>query len=135
MGYDFVIGNGNGSADGLVEVGSRWTRQQVGAHAGAKQYNESGIGICLVGDFQGHRPTQAQMQSLAQLTNHLMRMYRIPANRVIGHGEAKGGRTSCPGRYLNIAQVRSLATRIAAVETPESVSEPLASAELLHDIR
>src|SRR5947208_1647861 len=33
LGYDFVIGNGTDTADGLVEVGSRWTKQKIGAHA------------------------------------------------------------------------------------------------------
>src|SRR5205809_827024 len=58
LGYHFVIGNGTGSGDGQVEVGYRWKRQMVGAHAGNAEYNQRGIGICLVGDFQnGHNPT------------------------------------------------------------------------------
>ena len=34
LGYHFVIGNGRGTGDGVVEVGYRWTRQVTGAHAG-----------------------------------------------------------------------------------------------------
>jgi len=51
LGYHFVIGNGTGTGDGQVEVGYRWRNQQRGAHAGNLEYNEYGIGICLVGDF------------------------------------------------------------------------------------
>src|SRR5258705_5997134 len=36
LGYDLDIGNGNGSADGQVEVGPRWSKQKTGAHAGVK---------------------------------------------------------------------------------------------------
>jgi N-acetyl-anhydromuramyl-L-alanine amidase AmpD len=134
LGYHFVIGNGQGASDGLVEVGGRWKRQQIGAHAGVREYNE-GIGICLVGDFQVDRPSNAQMQALAKLTAHLMKMYRIPANRVIGHAEAKSGRTNCPGRNLSVAQVRAMAARLVAAESPTLAAEYLARGELLHDAR
>src|ERR1019366_878150 len=32
LGYDFVIGNGSDTSDGQIEVGSRWTKQKIGAH-------------------------------------------------------------------------------------------------------
>lgn len=107
LGYHFVIGNGTGSGDGRVEVGSRWTKQKWGAHAGVAIYNEYGIGICLVGDFNKTRPGSAQMQALAKLVAYLMRTYHIPAERVIGHRDCK--RTDCPGRYLNLSTVRRMA--------------------------
>ena len=113
LGYHFVIGNGTGSGDGQVEVGSRWPKQKQGAHAGVKIYNEYGIGICLVGNFDVMRPSPKQMQSLAKLTAFLMRAYHIPPQNVIGHNQAKEGRTHCPGRYMNVASVRQMATRLA----------------------
>ena len=54
LGYHFVIDNGRGGPDGRVEIGPRWTKQKHGAHTGQtpdNEYNEHGIGICLVGDF------------------------------------------------------------------------------------
>lgn len=112
LGYHFVIGNGNGSGDGVVEVGSRWPKQKIGAHAGVQEYNEYGIGICLVGDFEVSYPTRAQMNSLAHLVAWLMQTYRIPPERVIGHRDCR--RTNCPGRHLNIQTIRQMAAAWAA---------------------
>ncbi len=95
LGYDFVIGNGHGSADGAVEVGYRWRQQLVGAHAGNKRMNEEGIGICLVGDFTRTRPTSAQMRSLARLCNFLSAYCGISADNVLLHGDVR--QTTCPG--------------------------------------
>lgn len=106
LGYHFVIGNGTLSGDGQVEVGSRWAKQKWGAHAKTadNRYNDFGIGICLVGDFERNQPTAAQMRSLVRLCAYLMHAYRIPPERVIGHGETKP--TSCPGRNMSLAAVR-----------------------------
>src|SRR5437868_487730 len=106
LGYDFVIGNGTDTADGQVEVGPRWTKQKWGAHAKTpdNRFNEFGIGICLVGNFDVERPTPAQMHALAKLTAYLMKTYRVSISNVIGHGETKA--TDCPGRNMNVAEVR-----------------------------
>lgn len=115
LGYHFVIGNGTNSGDGQVEVGSRWPVQKWGAHAKTadNRYNEQGIGICLVGNFENTRPTARQMQSLSKLVAYLMQTYRIPASRVIGHRDT-GKSTDCPGRNLNIAEVRRQASEMTS---------------------
>ena len=130
LGYHFVIGNGTGSGDGLVEIGPRWPKQKLGAHAGVEAYNEYGIGVCLVGDFSVKRPTAAQLQSLARLTAFLMRTYHIPADRVIGHGSIPGKKTNCPGKYLDIGQLRRMASAVAGMPEPQQVA---AGTELLRD--
>jgi hypothetical protein len=136
LGYHFVIGNGAGAGNGQVEPGPRWVRQETGAHAGVLEFNERGIGVCLVGDFQQTRPTPQQLESTARLVGWLMRAYRIPASNVIGHNVAKNGRTSCPGRHFNIAQVRSMAVRMAAAEGEAfGTGDALAQGELLLDLR
>jgi len=114
LGYHFVIGNGTKSGDGQIEIGPRWTKQKWGAHDNAldNRYNLNGIGICLVGDFNKTHPTAAQKRSLVKLVVYLMRTYHIPASRVLGHGETKG--TECPGRYMNVAQIRSEVQQIVA---------------------
>lgn len=111
-GYDFVIGDGSRTPDGLVETSDRWRYQMVGAHTklsdaearrlgvGVNYYNEHGIGICLVGQFDHGRPSEKQMAALARLVSFLMETYGIPESRVYGHGHLKA--TQCPGRNFSM---------------------------------
>ena len=104
VGYNFVIGNGNGSKDGAVEVTFRWRQQIAGAHCGGTPgnwANKDAIGICLVGDFTYSRPTHRQMQSLLKLVRFLQNRYNIPKNRIYSHRETPGytGGTKCPGNF------------------------------------
>jgi len=132
LGYHFVIGNGTLSADGEIEVGSRWKKQKWGAHAKTpdNRYNDFGIGICLVGDFEKGRPTAAQMRSLVRLCAYLMHTYGIPPDRVLGHCDTKP--TDCPGRNLSIAAVREQARQYIAV-TFRTPSSPLHAAPSAQD--
>lgn len=131
LGYHFVIGNGTNSGDGQVEVGSRWPVQKWGAHAKTpdNRFNEQGIGICLVGNFDNTRPTEKQVQSLSKLVAYLMQTYRIPPSRVIGHSDT-GKSTDCPGRNLNLAEVRRRASQMTSTVSREPVNRS-ARAELL----
>ena len=98
-GYHFVIGNGTESGDGQVEVGPRWPVQKHGAHTKTddNRFNDYGIGIVLVGDFEhGGPPTARQYASLLRLTRWLEARYGIAAADVIRHQDAKP--TACPGR-------------------------------------
>ncbi len=96
LGYHFVIGNGRGSEDGLIEIGSRWVNQLDGAHAGVQEYNHYGIGICLVGNFNDSYPTTSQMSSLSALVAYLQERCHIPAENIIMHRHFR--QTECPGR-------------------------------------
>jgi N-acetylmuramoyl-L-alanine amidase len=100
VGYDFIIGNGDGSGDGVIETSDRWRRQIQGAHAGAglKRYNEHWIGICLVGDFNAQRPSPRQIASLRRLVAFLRAYCDIPAANVRGHRDVRD--TDCPGRFF-----------------------------------
>ena len=108
LGYDFVIDNGTTQADGLIEVGGRWTQQKRGAHAKTPsgEYNDRGIGICLVGNFENHPPTAAQWRSLVKLSRYLQNEYGISAQHVIGHKDAEGSDTLCPGRLMDLQKLR-----------------------------
>lgn len=135
LGYHFVIGNGTDTADGQIEVGPRWPKQKHGAHAKTpdNQFNEHGIGICLVGNFDTQRPTRAQLASLSRLVAYLMKTYHVPANCVIGHSDTKA--TDCPGRNLHVAEVRRMAVQIATGKDPGDPSIKTASGEMLFDVR
>src|SRR3989339_2118683 len=76
IGYDFVIGNGSDSANGLTEVTFRWEQQRTGAHVGGTPgnwANKDAIGICLVGNFDKTIPTARQMESLTKLVRFLQK--------------------------------------------------------------
>jgi hypothetical protein len=110
LGYHFVIDNGHGGPDGRVEIGPRWRKQKHGAHCGGtpgNEYNEVGIGICLVGNFQNRMPTSRQMDALEELVAYLATTYDIPPDRIIAHRDAPGANTECCGRalyrHLNVA--------------------------------
>lgn len=107
IGYHFVIGNGSGMADGAIEPTFRWREQMHGAHAGDDEYNQHGIGVALVGDFEAGRPSPAQLEAVKQLVGTLRAAYGIPVDRVLGHSDVKA--TACPGRHFPLAEVsRSL---------------------------
>lgn len=113
LGYHFVIGNGSQSADGRVEVGSRWAKQKWGAHTKSEDghFNQFGIGICLVGNFEQTRPTDAQWESAVRLVAFLMGRYDIKPENVLGHRDCKP--TLCPGKNLSVRQLRQDAAELA----------------------
>ena len=106
LGYHFVIDNGEGMPDGDVEVGSRWLKQKQGAHAKSAdgQYNEHGIGICLVGNFEKDEPTAKQWQMLVKLVAYLSSEYGVPSDRIIGHRDVNG-KTLCPGKNVSVEKL------------------------------
>lgn len=103
IGYHFVIGNGRGMPDGAVEPTFRWREQLHGAHAGQAKYNEQGIGICLIGDFEKQVPTARQEQSARQLISALRERYAISRSHVLRHMDLK--QTACPGKLLPLSVV------------------------------
>ena len=98
LGYHFLIGNGNGSRDGQIEVGNRWDDQIDGAHAGNGEYNKHGVGICLIGNFENDYPTDSQVSSLLYLIHYLQKRFNIKKDNVIMHRTFR--KTVCPGRHF-----------------------------------
>ncbi len=110
IGYHFVIGNGKGMTDGAISPTFRWRQQIHGAHAGHLDYNNNGIGIALVGNFDKQPPTPAQLVSVGRLIRILQTAYRIPAAGIVGHGDVKN--TACPGRYFPLDRLKRQVTPI-----------------------
>ena len=100
VGYNFVIGNGQGMADGEIEPTFRWREQMHGAHAGAgnRDYNQHGVGVCLVGNFEHGPPSPAQQAAVKRLVNTLKREYHISSTNVVGHRDIRS--TECPGKHF-----------------------------------
>jgi len=106
LGYHFVIGNGTDSGNGVVEAGSRWPKQKHGAHCkvvGHPEYNDVGVGVCLVGNFDHYAPTDAQVDSCVRVVQFLKDRYGISESRMYGHGQLKP--THCPGALFPYARV------------------------------
>lgn len=122
LGYHFVIGNGINFPDGQIFVGGRWNQQKHGAHCKTPNnyYNDHGIGICLIGDFDAHPPTQKQLASLARLASFLTQNCNIPQSKIHTHGGVTK-KTACPGRYFTLAPV----LRKMSVQTADSETAPL----------
>jgi hypothetical protein len=106
IGYHFVIGNGNGMKDGDIQPTFRWQKQLHGAHAGVSKYNQLGVGIVLVGNFEKKHPTAAQLKSARRLVSTLSSAYRITTKNVLTHGDVK--KTACPGRYFSLARITGI---------------------------
>jgi hypothetical protein len=73
----------------------RNTRYQ-GAHV--HEQNEHNVGILVLGNFDTQRPSDAQINALAQTLRALMNYYNVPVTRVYTHRELNS--STCPGRNL-----------------------------------
>lgn len=100
LAYHFVIGNGNGMRDGKIEIGNRWKRQIKGGHVASEAMNQMAIGICLVGNFEVDRPSQAQMKSLYALVSYLCKRCAISKVNVKTHRQINTKPTACPGKHF-----------------------------------
>jgi N-acetyl-anhydromuramyl-L-alanine amidase AmpD len=115
-GYHFVIGNGNGSGDGQIEVAQRWTNQKQGVHcrnAKSHEVDEYGIGICLVGDLDKNPPTPRQIAAAKALVAHLSSRYEIAQARVQTHSHLAATKTVCPGRHFPDEEILALSDQPA----------------------
>ena len=100
LGYHFLIGNGNGMADGEIGVGSRWTKQLEGGHLRSESQNRISLGICLVGNFDKNKPTPKQLERLTALIRALLTRCRLSPSAVKTHQQINVSYTRCPGRYF-----------------------------------
>ena len=91
IGYHYII-----RKDGTIERGR--PLDTTGAHC--YNQNEHTVGICVVGNFELSRPTQAQFRAAEQLIGAVCGIYGIiPTDQtVVGHKYYN--RTDCPGLYL-----------------------------------
>ncbi|MEJ6602807.1 MAG: LysM peptidoglycan-binding domain-containing protein [Verrucomicrobiia bacterium] len=100
LAYHFVIGNGRDSGDGEIEIGPRWKKQLQGGHVRSDKVNESGIGICIVGNLQNHRPSTKQRQAMNELIGFLKDGYSRSNAEVTVHKLVDKNHTVCPGKYF-----------------------------------
>ncbi len=105
LAYHFVIGNGNSSGNGEIEIGNRWTRQINGGHVASDYLNDISLGICLVGDLNRTPPTRQQLEALDELITYLRsRVGKVKGRSSIvkGHKEINPKPTDCPGDRFDL---------------------------------
>ncbi|MFP4540581.1 MAG: LysM peptidoglycan-binding domain-containing protein [Opitutales bacterium] len=103
LAYHFVIGNGRDSGEGEIEVGSRWLEQLDGGHVRSYAVNRTGIGICLVGNFEQTRPSPKQIAAFEALVDYLGRDLLRGRFKFTVHKEVDRNHTVCPGRHFPLA--------------------------------
>lgn len=102
LAYHFVIGNGIDSGDGEIEIGPRWKQQLDGGHVRRRDYNQHGVGICLVGNFEESRPTPKQIQSFNALVDLIGNYHLGGSFKFTVHKEVDLNHTVCPGRNFPV---------------------------------
>lgn len=105
VGYNFII-----DYDGTVFTGR--SLAIAGAHCNVADMNRRAIGIALLGNFMGQKPTGNQVNSLYTLVGMLCREYGINPDNVLGHGQVPGAATACPGMMLDMGAVRRVVKRV-----------------------
>lgn len=92
IGYHYGV-----SKNGTLETGR--AESKVGAHAYGN--NSNSIGVVLLGDFHdsGELPTEAQLDTTAELLEELLERYGLELEDVKPHSElgSSSGHTDCPG--------------------------------------
>lgn len=101
VGYQFVILNGRTEPDkffsalnGSIEAG----RDMDGPGAHCLGYNDTAIGICLIGKTTRDMSLE-QFDAMKRLLLELCTVYKISAENVLGHCETKSGKEegkTCP---------------------------------------
>ena len=108
LGDHFVIGNGEGSLDGQIEMGERWIDQlPPAAPPGAKKIDPNCISVCLIGDFHQNLPTPVQMQRLGQLVSSLQTKFHITADNVLMVTDQPANHAMEIGRYFPVSAFRN----------------------------
>lgn len=77
-----------------------------GAHCRAGGMNHCSIGVAVIGNIDEHSMLPEQHEALLGLLRELACGHRIPLENILGHREIPGAATACPGRFLDMAQVR-----------------------------
>lgn len=105
LAYHFIIGNGIDSGDGEIEIGPRWEKQLLGGHVRNYQVNLTGIGICMVGNFEVTHPSRRQLAAFTQLVDWLTGEVLAKKIRFAGHKDIE--QNLCPGKNFPLAAMHA----------------------------
>ena len=105
IGYNWCIEK----VDGMVRLFPGRKLTMDGAHA--KGFNETHLGICVIGNFDLAAPEDVMFESALELVRHLIKEFPFTRYDVLGHRETYGLRSvavekTCPGNYFDIDKFR-----------------------------
>ena len=103
----FLIGNGDPLADGAIQSGPHWSRQEAAGKVPGVKINPDCLTICLVGDFNAQRPTPNQQARLLELLTALQRQLNIDSTNVIIGFSAAETSVAGVGRRFPISALRA----------------------------
>ena len=108
IGYHYLIGNTRPfTRNGKIYTGRN--EEYEGAHT--QGHNKNSLGICLIGNFDKNQPSEKQLQALYKLIKEKMQQYNIPPENIKGHNEFSGVKKSCPGKTINMDEIRKIISK------------------------
>jgi N-acetyl-anhydromuramyl-L-alanine amidase AmpD len=103
--YHFLINNGSmNTSIGQIQVSGLWEKRSLNYSTKISYVNYLGIAVALVGNFEEHKVHPLQHEALINLLTNLSIQYNVPPEKIIGHNELQN--TQCPGKHLNMNEVR-----------------------------
>jgi hypothetical protein len=104
-GYHLVLEMKDGQPVAILGRPLHWS----GAHAGVAEYNQRGVGVCFVGNYEDEAPSHALLaEGARQIAGICHQLQLDPSERhvVIPHKDVKS--TRCPGASFPLARLRDL---------------------------
>ena len=83
-----------------VLMGRMWDVQ--GAHC--KGENHDSLGICLIGNFDHHKPPDAQYEAAGRIISLWMKLYGIKLKDIYGHRDFSI--KTCPGKLFDFKDLK-----------------------------
>lgn len=99
QGCHFVVDMRDPGGAVTIQRTARWEDQADGRHVFVRgvNWNDSSIGVCLIGDFSRRPPRARQIKGLVNLATRLQELFGIPRDNVYLAGDIGQAATS-PGR-------------------------------------
>lgn len=106
------------SKNGWEDIGYHWlidkngnllqgrSEKFQGAHVFGN--NQNSIGICLIGNLDEHSPSGKQIETLINFLQHKTKQYNISKQNILGHNDFPNVTKSCPGKFLNLEEIKRL---------------------------
>ena len=99
VGYHYLIK----LTDSGCSIKTGRSDKYVGAHCDVGNYNNTYIGVSIIGNFETAKLNDAQFNAVCNSLKHIMNKYEVATLK--GHREVKA--TACPGKNIDLAKIRA----------------------------